>query len=215
MSVDNERIKTIDDRTKLLVFGYIRKSFQNSPDLVIFTCLSFYFIREYFATKGKYTKISSNGNVIEKITDDGWGSMAYGNIEITNKNKGIYEWHLDIIDDKSHIVIGIASGIHISSSFHGSSKSYGLWSANGNRINTFCRDRTYSKKFGKGSIVIIELDMTHHEKKKLSFIINGKNEGVAFDNVSFKTDDTTYRLAVNMYYPGAKVKIIKFVEISA
>eukprot|EP01084_Bolivina_argentea_P088147 159148_1 len=210
MQINYDKLKNIDNETKYLVFGFLRISSDllelNMPDLITFTCLSFYYISEYFAKAGTNVEISCNETKIEKICSGHWGNISYGNIKITSHSKGIYKWYLKIIKCRWHIIVGIASSITPYSSFW-KGHQYGYWTT-GKKVSDH-GNIEYGMHFHDNDIVCMELDIQSQHQNKLTFYVNDKSQGVAFDGINFDSDQT-YRLAVSIYHPTACIELIKF-----
>eukprot|EP01084_Bolivina_argentea_P107699 192546_1 len=211
MQVDYDKLKNIENETKYLVFGFLRISSDlldlNMPDLIIFTCLSFYYISEYFAKPGTNIEISCDGAKITKICSGHWENVTYGNKEITSRSKGIYKWYLKMIKCRWHIVVGISASTASDASFWSGDK-YGYWST-GNKIskNGNC---DYGACVRDNDIVCMELDMQSSQgQNTLTFYVDDESQGVAFDGIDFDCNQK-YRLAVSIYHPTACVELIEF-----
>ena len=117
-------IKSIDDQTKCIVFGFIRKfeiillslnknkSYYNIPDLINHIVLIYYHIDEYFIINESYIEYNEQTNIIKNISND--ECTVYGNIKINNHESNnyynFYQWTFKIIcNESTSICIGIDS----------------------------------------------------------------------------------------------------------
>ena len=66
----------------------------------------------------------------------------------------------------------------------------------------------YGEQFDKGDVVRMELDMTG---KSISFYINDKSQGVAFDNLQFPPD-RVYNLAIYGHDKNCSIQLLSFTQ---
>ena len=121
MSFDLARIKRIDNRQKLTVFGYLREACDvNIIDLICYICLSFYASLQTFSRYSQYLKLSGydnntlRGHVCETDADQ-WCS-AFGETWIESTSSDIIKWEIKLNNDGSfdhgHFGIGVISNQH-------------------------------------------------------------------------------------------------------
>eukprot|EP01084_Bolivina_argentea_P135419 238618_1 len=204
MSFTEKQLASIDRKSQLTVVGYIKgieqllKSsdaplFNNIPESVILSCIFFYGPSEYFAIVGQYTtKISQY-----PMTTDNYG---YGALIIPSMSKATYRWELSI---NSHykVAIGISSNTNnnnktinkdFAADFNNYCYGYNGYAGNICVTKPFAGNYKYGIPFGINDIVVMTLDLSC---KRLSFEVNGKNQGIAFRSVR-KRDKISYRLAI-------------------
>ena len=106
-----QKLVSIDDKTKQLVYGFIRESFVIIPNELMELILLFYIIIETF-DKGIYHKDfalseSKNGpeNAIVSVNNDGWKSI-FGSFKIDalKLKKCMIEWTFDFkVNNKRNV----------------------------------------------------------------------------------------------------------------
>ena len=97
-------LNDIDTDTDCLVHGYFRNSEEKSriviPTLVIYTCLMYYWIREYFADiNEEEVFFSENRMKLECQSHLVWNNTSFGNIKIDSMCNDIFKWKLKIPGD--------------------------------------------------------------------------------------------------------------------
>ena len=108
-----------DKKSKLLVYGYIhnaekillpkRNPYYIITDLIVYLCINYFYIKEYFVRIGHQTMTNKARNVV-KYTGSSGSNSCYGNIDIRYYENVIYKWKFKILQDEcSDIYIGIDS----------------------------------------------------------------------------------------------------------
>ena len=125
-TMDAEKLKKIRWSTKCIVFGYIRKCQQllpsnkayfNIPTLVTYTCLSYYYIAEYFDIAGGNTSISSDKRTAIK-SHSSWSNSTFGKMEINSQSNEIYEWKIKLTKSLyGNLAIGITTKLDPNNGF--------------------------------------------------------------------------------------------------
>ena len=195
-----------DKDTEYLIFGYFRINIDDDmivPSLVYDLCLKFYWISEYFETchgiKISEDKLQITGKSI-------FSCFNYCHREIESNKKAIYKWTL--YTTNPIIMIGITSyptsqnvnWYHLEGIIY-----YGLRSSYRNRIYKPLNDSALEgndiyidygcQDVESAHTIGILLDL---ENKQLSFEINGKHRGIAFENI-YCNDDIYYTLSMKIY----------------
>ena len=125
MSTYWQQLKKIDENTKYLVSGYIRKEqklikqspytlFQNVPIFVSSLCTLYYHVTEYFNSIGKDILSSNNKTTLmpSRSPRHSIPGTSYGNMVIPSKSDCIYKWQIGfskIMTQRYRFTIGIAS----------------------------------------------------------------------------------------------------------
>ena len=100
--MDFEQLKKVDDWTRNIVSGYIRRNkFDDVPSLVIHCILAFYWMREYFEKIGPWIQVSDDNLTIEMQADENhdgaFGIASYGSSIIPSINNNfICRWKLQL-----------------------------------------------------------------------------------------------------------------------
>ena len=223
MSLRSVELKQIDQRTKDIIFGFIRQyqtEINNEdiiiPPLVIFTCLAFFWIREYFelsqidATQQIIT-LSEDKLQITKTQRNGWNNITLGSMCIKSTSQCIAKWTFMIneLGDKnsliSKLVFGIVNGVPKKPSFWNKSGHYMLCDG-GNAW----RDGDWHhnhQQFKQGNKLQITLDL---KQAKIEFDIDdGKHTETLFNNIAI--DETiTYRIAVALRAKKSVISLLHF-----
>ena len=95
-------LKTVADRHKSAVFGYIRQKeaqllLRNIPSMIAYLCLQFYFHGEYFEKCSDDLEISPDKKTVTKIQNGlTWNNLAYGKVWINSISNCIAKWKFKI-----------------------------------------------------------------------------------------------------------------------
>ena len=202
---------------ELCVYGYIRNHCNiDIPDVLKQLCLAMYLI-----TIDKWSKQLShasfqidqeNGHICPSISGGGW-KHAFGSFLI--KKGEIMTWSIKITNesierlDNRAVMYGISNisendgwnkqsyGYHFCDlSFTGAGYGYDAWTGNTQTSLTVQRNN-YGPSWDKDDIITMTLDMSGQKYGVLSYAINGKNLGVAFDQIDI---DDKYRMTACIYY---------------
>ena len=213
----------IDNRTNDLIHGYIKDVIlkQNEcstiPPLIVYTIVAYYWITEYFHVIPGSVSLSDNK---KKLTSISFGRLntSFGRTIIDSTCHNIYKWKLKIINSSTKrqtcVMIGIstASDSEATSCFTWSNTAmyYAYNGYNGMIYRQgIIRTRSYGKTFTGGDIVGIDLNLS---KKQISFTVNDKDQGVAFETIKSE-EDLKYRLAISFYETDDSVELMSFYEI--
>ena len=213
------KLKTVDDATVNLVYGYIRRSqalFEDKiiPDEITNICIIYYFVPEFFVKCGKYMKILKKhvSNDLISSTSSGDWSTAYGN-QIINMNETpnmTYQWTikttnkwlimgLESTDFKNLNVDLTNTDGHLYKNTNKQCKHYGWYT-----MSRLCS----SYELGRKNTVYDTISPTNKEimmelnckSKSLKYVVDGKDHGIAFSNI----DSTqNYRFAISMWDNGS------------
>lgn len=122
---------------------------------------------------------TENGKTITRIGESGWKSCYSTEIFQVGNEVSKVVWRLSI-DKSNDVDFGLCKDEwSIDSSAHTNKNSYIICSGSGNKYSGG-NSTKYSNRIESGSQVEISLD---RKAKNLSFAINGKDQGVAFENL--------------------------------
>ena len=228
---NRQLLKVINDKNKLIIFGYIRQcqdnlfvkeqtisSYYNISELIIHLCLYFYF-RDWDEfdknNKSKNIIIDNNKKSIKQIVNNwGWHSISLSNIV----NKGIHRWIFEI--NKNNLdcweLIGIWKCNKCQFVFENSFDSIGVdtgycWCMSQGALVDPNSPGTRLKDYGS-TITEINTNNNHNniiqmilnfDQLTLSYIIKGVDYGVAFDNI----EQTEYKAAVTLASKDSKLTL--------
>ena len=150
--------------------------------------------------------------------EDSYRNTSYGNVDILSMRHIEYKWKIKInAGFGGYISIGISSNDEYD-------EDYTAWRNDGQYVNYHHYGYNgwggyiiskkdpygtrYSEHFAAGDVIDMILNL---KSKELSFCKNGKNLGVAFDNIE-TTDDLIYRLAISIGEIHTNLTIIEFTE---
>eukprot|EP01084_Bolivina_argentea_P026103 48492_1 len=210
-------MSTSVEEDELLVTGYIRKESMNlnigMASDIIGVCLLFYHIEIYWIEVSQDTRIiNDEQTIIEQICRYG---SSYGSVLMpsTNNDK-IYEYSVVLKTDCHSLTIGIAEDIsinkYLNTWFWGKedTKNYAFacWD---NKIHSWETGCYNGFEYGckcekKGDIVTVIYDS---KLGTLSFTVNGKQFGNAFDNI-YKQEYLCYRIAVDLAGSGDSIELV-------
>ena len=218
-----EKLKSIDDKTKYLIFGYNRNLqsqlatytlFQNVPDLIHFLCILYYLkIDEFEIVDPNIYSVSNNGHTI-KCDKGYWKGTAYGSIVIPSTSKFNGKWTIKLDECvKERVMFGISSKILKDTQqalySHNEYPFYCYSGYLGYKIASKS-SQEYGEKVSTGDIIDMHLIIDpDSNKQQLSFCRNGTDFGIAFDEIETGLD-IEYRFAVSMYDEGDEFTIVDF-----
>ena len=148
------------------------------------------------------------------VTDnDGWWVHSFGKNQIASNKSIVCKWNLNVNCNKGECVIGITD---INVDKHDFKVGHDIiWECDGNHCLYFVQDgsifenkhkwRFWGSKFMRGK-VSIKLDL---KKKQVSFVVNDKDQGIAYSDVKIG-EDITYRLVVALKDEDDFVEIESF-----
>eukprot|EP01084_Bolivina_argentea_P258825 436508_1 len=216
-------LKITDQRTKDIVFGYIRtlerllKLNYSTPLQIQYCCLHYYFTQEYFTKCGDCMKLNEIRDTVCKSTGGGKFNYnsAYGNfvIDATKTEVTEYIWHIKLINvTAGYAYVGIDSSNkqYINSRFtdpmQNGSVFYGFRSDGYIDWNDKrgCSWRRYGSKCTNNDTITMIVNINY---KNITFYVNEEDLGVAVANIEV---DKIYNLGVNLYSVGQSVQILKF-----
>ena len=138
------KMKRVKQSSKDLVRGYLNQlqrkhnttSNNNVPDLIFFTCLSFYCIFNIFELCSKSLIISGeNNNIVTKVSGSKW-EPAYGSEWMQSNINKIIQWKIKFNARTDNVGVGIVNNNHhfdITKDFYWNAKnSYVYYSGYGN-----------------------------------------------------------------------------------
>ena len=212
-SMSSLNLKAVDERTVLLIFGYI-SSIEKSFDLFIhdvikIVCLTYYGIKDYFFKYGDNIQVSKNSKAVRNntsIENTAYGSYIIGNNTINNKKFYIYKWKFEIkacynihigIDNADALWIDTvgrykAKSVHYALASWGCLYSFPVQFPNNNRVESY----------KIGDIIVMTLNMkTESLKWYKSGQVIASIDNILMDN------HTKYRMFVHLF-GGSTVKLL-------
>ena len=221
-----DEIKKIDERTKIIVLGYIRlcqkllssknNPYYNIPELINYLCIIYYHHSEYFTKHGQFIQLNQNNDTITRILKvSNTDNSVYGNILIdaaVNLNI-IYSWTFKIIES-SLMFIGIDSSNkkHIGGDFSFFNGDYFYAYGGGDGIGNhgwIYSQITLEEEYGDNLKINDELRMELNTKNStMRYFINNIDQGIAFQDIDFD-DNKKYYMAICLT-SSSKVKLIDF-----
>eukprot|EP01084_Bolivina_argentea_P204012 348354_1 len=214
MAFNFDVITEVDQKTKDIVLGFIKKSNQllvnNSnfiiPEIIHFVCLLYYYQSEYFTQHGDAINIGHT-NDIAKFSDntiyESSSNTVYGKVIIDKATKyNKYIWKFKITDPSERVIIGF--GIDSSDKefsdtafySHNSNPYYAYYTGDGDGARFSDVQHVYGD-YGKEYIKHndeIKMELTIGNTS-LRYYVNDEDLGVAFDDVKFENNER-YAMAV-------------------
>ena len=216
-TVSFDRLKLVDQRTKDLVEGFIKKASHDIdiPSSIVSVCILFYYLGEFFSTCGDAMKIDDNKTILKACPLA--RNTGYGNIRINNEYNCIYSWTLKLValdiyntwigidasnKEYSHRNFSLAAKHYYAIDVRGSKKSR-ISGQSSTRVN-------YGKRMKEGDIVKMDINT---KDRTMSFWINDEYQGIAFEDVAF--DGVEYYLAISLFKQNCEhwVKLLDFRQV--
>ena len=235
MSTKFDVIKKVDQRTKSIINGFMKEaqsllpfqdnSYYNIPDLVFMITILYYFNPEYFSVHGRNMELNENKDI---MGSHGGRNTVYGNIVITKKDRGKFIWTFKLIEPKENVImtIGIDSSnkAFVNDRFYCSGyghvfygyQSYSEFDTGSLMMRSSEVEKQSWKDTDQGyeygviysdteSQVKMELNM---DDKTLKYYVNGKDQGIAFQNICFENDEK-YSMCISLDEPMS-VRLLDF-----
>eukprot|EP01084_Bolivina_argentea_P026656 49590_1 len=220
------KLKRVDNHSKDLVFGYIRRiqnalSFRDIPPLVCHICLSYYYEDEFFSSAGTEVTISNDRMTIFKHANiSGWSNTSYGNIWIDSHIPQIAKW---TIRTKSISANKGANDLHLSG-------VYVFFLSHDGKENEDCTsDEPVYGIADDTAFVIMACDGDHAEiqseewrlprDKNIVMVLNTNDATIScitgdkcveiFTNIKI-SENIRYKLGINLYYQNDSVSLLDF-----
>ena len=215
-----EDVKYIDQRSKDVTFGYIQKSqtlfpsnnvYYTIPTLVIHWILLYYHSPEQFDPNNcsEHFQLTENNTV---ATQTGNNSKF---LLLTNSHKtGVHQWKFELLYKNNYTaIIGVFKTrfeIDLSTNLreekhHDKAYGYNVGAAFviGDKTNS---RRKYGGRCSTGDIVEMILDL---DKLELKYIINDKDQGVAFT----KIEATEYKACISGHNYKTAYKLLSYKQL--
>ena len=200
-------------RTKYAVYGWIREAERELninkctiPEILNSICILYLPEEDSFQIIQKNMDVSENKRIIWKYTSDNEWNCNYGKFIIPSLSDGVCQWDLRInkLDIGTSVFLGVSSNINRTHSKD--DNNYLLHDAGyKNEINSREWVR-YCPRLTTNDSISVKLDLI---KAEVAYSVNGKDQGVAFNNIN-KGNDIDYRLCVCIQYKGTEIEIINF-----
>lgn len=231
----SHRLKYVDDRSKKIIFGYIREieSILSSytpkfPEDIKNLCILFYFEFEQFDECSAKLQISSSSeykenDIVEQIESSGWYNV-YGKTIIDPKEcpDAIYLWTLLFTKDVTRYQsifsppIGIISVQKIKmisfddycfSGFTGPPfYCWETWNQRARLTGNLGKGKEYGKQKGLKQDDTVEMEFDV-KNKSLRFYLNGNDLGIAHNDIDL---DAKYKLGMSFASKTHKMQLINF-----
>ena len=209
-----KQLSKIDKRTKYSVHGWIRNKEKSLglttiPSMINAICILYFRDDEIFNVINGAVKLSENKKIITSLAGDFAFLIKafynYGIMEIVPTSNLVYQWDLRIVKctENDCIYFGITSTK--SEELFGDGHHYAFKNG-GEKTKTDEKWKSYGEEIRTGDIVSINLDL---KKAQIKLIINGKDQGIAYENVD-KSKDIKYRLFVTLLFKNDCVEILNF-----
>ena len=201
MSFNFDRVKDIDDYTKSIVYGFVHSSqklfdkeqstYYTISDLITSLIILYYHQTEYFAKCPDDIQVNETKDMVQS-TNTAERSI-FGDIKInkhTYCNKFVWKFMVLNCSQGMLLFFGIDASEY--------KKTTGLLLSYGQYQNCFTEQN-------KENIVEMEFDT---KNTTLRYYVNGRDQGISFDDVSFDNDEQ-YTMAISCNNP-VTVKLLDF-----
>eukprot|EP01084_Bolivina_argentea_P104794 187624_1 len=220
MSINIQKLKTIDLPTKSLVIGYVRENETllvtntNFPPLITYIIFAYYQSIEYFKHYDR-KRVKALDITNQTIKNTGWYASSYGAVTINMQHKFIHKWRFKIAGGQCGPYerwrsIGIDESCckwkHTWFYKKKITANYSLRDTGEKYICGETEDTSLSMecKYTIGDIITMTLDV---KEKKLWFRKNNDEE-----TVTFKLPETEkiFRMVVYQHQPEDKIRLLSY-----
>ena len=214
MSVDLQKVKQVEQSTKDVVFGYIKRSYNDKkiiPELILYICLSYYYQFEIFDKElcSKELKISGlDKNIITKTEGPhSFECNVFGKQWIDSNTNKILKWIIKHISGDKDIGIGIVNNKY------NINEEQDPWH-NENAFMYYFNGSVHMKRTAMDGCKIQCIEgqtirfIVDFSKSIIKIETNDdvQNE-IIYDNLE-RGENTKYKLIVSIYTPGNSVEFI-------
>ena len=209
-ATQSSKADKIDERTELLIFGYMRLmeselELSIIPPLVIHLCILFYRIQECFDRAPDTFEISDNNLRVKNVSNSGWKHTVYCQYPIPSMSNLIYEWTFKFQihgQERTYTSngFGLASNdncvdMDFCQNVSPYIPNYGMYDGTGgdaqkNRL----RIGSAGLIFADGDVIKIILNL---KKQTLGHQVNDMNVNIVFNDIE-KSDNITYQMVLQM-----------------
>ena len=212
MAISHQEIDVVDPEVKATVYGYIHRfereneSIHIIPDMLIFTCLQFYYIREcwdsYNASRVSVTNVGHSATKIEMRP-----ATIYGRYIVTIPSKYIYHWTFKVTKCmwKINWAIGIdsAANQHQDTWFYCGKDGNYTFEASGDKFDGRRRIGNKLTEWNTGDEIDLFLNGIN---QTISIRLNGNEEPQSM----MKVKDGEYKVATYMYGGSDSIELVRF-----
>ena len=125
----------VDQKVKRLVFGYMRQNEHEIdriiPPIIFYTCLMFYWIKEYFDLMAENINASKDKLRITYTANATLANAAYGAKKIQSTQGGVHKWTLSMHEFGDFSLIGFSDKERTDTAF--------IWNTDANYYGTSIR----------------------------------------------------------------------------
>ena len=203
-SLNFDKLKQIDPRTKIIVAGYIRKqqtlllsmndnnAFYNIPQLISYHILLYFNQSEYWQIVGKWISVSEDKKSIIQLTN--LPNTNFGWHTILSTEKCICKWDIFVDKKTINMTVGVSTNHTKRNEFISDISTSYYYSAHSGNKGTSTRFEQYAATWHTGDLIRVELDLF---SKTVTFYKNGECQGIAHKNIKCGTN-IYYKLAVSL-----------------
>ena len=176
--IRNEKIVRGYIKTKIIIDSVV-------PDAIIDLCFKFYHILPEMFDINKTHKdieISSDKLTASKKAGSHYYPNVYGTFKLESKDGGRYQWKVIIEREKEHgdIMVGIATDPNKNDDYKNINYAYQTHGGMSWKSGSQYRGGGLGIPVESGEELIMDVDF---EKRQISYIANGKNQGIMFKDV--------------------------------
>ena len=218
--VDFTKLKGVDERSKNIVFGYLRRSqklltrkYMNISPLIYYICLHYYNIPEHWTINEQYInhiQLNNSRDTVEITMDE--RITIYGTIYTHNNKNCVYRWDVKIINcaagDTIYIGIDSSNKQLFNKNFCNKKSNGNIFyaiSSEGEIVSQTHFEGYYCGRFNnEDDVVRIELDT---KNKTFKGYKNGIESGVAFYSINLSN---SFNFAASMSMKSSCLQLINF-----
>ena len=218
-------LKCVNKSTKSIINGYvheIQQTFnlkQEIPSEIVQIIILFYYLAEHFDLHNDtmIEVLGDNADIIQKhkTADDGFNNFVFGAVSIPSTCDDIIVWTFKVLDNYTPSNNGLSLGIINCADANIKSTQCG-YDNTSIRTYLYCSSSSiyhkgglitrYGEELGNvGTVIKMKLDM---KQGQLTFYKNDKCLGIACQ--IDKGQDIEYKMAVTLFWSGAKFKLLNF-----
>ena len=219
-SITLERLNEIDQGTKDIVFGYLRRirassdsitQLYNIPPLISSLCLLFYHFGQFFDEAPACLEMSgNNNNTVTKILNSGVHNSIYSKEWIEANQNKIVELTVKFNQHGAGacIAYGVVNSEHslsIESTFYNIKGAFCIWNSGYAYRNGKCVSSS-AMKTRTGDVVKMTLDFA---KRQIKLIKNdGECEWVILKDIHKNNEKAKYKFAFTLWNKGDSITIV-------
>ena len=202
---NSKNVASYNKKNEYLTYGFVKESFDGDiPTGIIWIFMDYLqYLVEQWDPKTVSSNVEINGSIIKGKKEINNFEKVYGILDLKDNSKGIIVWKLQVVNVKfksigAYAYIGIDKYNYCG--YSGNHKPRGSRSYHDTRFRTMGAV-PYGGHLKIGDVIQVCCNL---EKLQISFIINDKDLGIAYENIKL----SSIKLSVSVRYHETEIQLL-------